>query len=222
MVKVRDISLATNPRSHLTCSVPASVGCSSAEPRRRRSSRRWAPSAVISPSPWRSSRPSRRKTRGSPPSSRYQGLPLHLADYLFIYLESAEKKSRRWNEPNGHGALSKEIPLLRIKASGCIYLCPLFSPERGKKKKKLLPGDHLTYFVCLPFRKRRVTDCVVDCSSKILFPWRCCGSPNTPCCSRTSQSTQVPHWVPRHLGGEQSVPLFYAHAATSHGSRRDV
>lgn len=38
------------------------------------------------------------------------------------------------------------------------------------KEKELLLGDHLTYFVRLPFRKRRVTDSVADCSSKILFP----------------------------------------------------
>lgn len=62
-----------------------------------------------------------------------------------------------------------------------------------RRRTKALPGRHLhrlTRF--LPSRKRRVTGCVADCSSKTLFPSRCYGSPNIPCCWRTSLSTQVP------------------------------
>lgn len=101
------------------------------------------------------------------------------------------------------GPFQRKLHFLESKPAATFSLCSQHRshPERGRKKKKeLLPGDHLTYFTRLPFRKRRVTDCVADCSSKILFPSRCCGSPNTPCCSRTSQSTQVPYRMPRHVG----------------------
>lgn len=153
------------------------------------------------------------------------GFASHLAECLFVCLfvwESARKKSLKVDRApfEGNHTSSNTFSL----CSHNTVRTPKGKKRKKKKKRKLLPGDHLTYFIRLPFRKRRVTDCVADCSSKILFPSRCCGSPNTPCCSRTSQSTQVPYRTYRVCVSVRVwgaiCSAFYVHAATSHGSRR--
>lgn len=74
--QIPDISIATTPDPDWLISVSVLSclglgGYSSATERRRRSRRRWGRSAAISRLLLRSSRPSRRKTRGSLRSSRY-------------------------------------------------------------------------------------------------------------------------------------------------------
>lgn len=143
------------------------------------------------------------------PRPPFTSCRLFILFFLIFILKVLRRSHKDGMSQMAMGPFQRKFHFLESKPPAAFTFAHTpFTPERGKKKKKQLPGDHLTYFARLPFRKRRVTDCVADCSSKILFPWRCCGSPNTPCCSRTSQSTQVPHWMPRHLGGEQSVPLF--------------
>lgn len=140
---------------------------------------------------------------------RLRFTPLQSTFFPFFFLGGGEKWSEKdtktdgakwpWAPFKGNYTFLESKPV----AAFCLCLQHCSHPEREKEeegKKELLPGDHLTYFIRSPFRKRRATDCVADCSSKILFPSRCCGSPNTPCCSRTSQSTQVPNRMPGHVG----------------------
>lgn len=80
--------------------------------RRRRSSRRWAHSAVTSLLLWSSSRPSRRKTRGLLPSSRYLHRASHIAENCY-WMKVTFSENYRMNAVN--------VSYWRVKRAKCPF-----------------------------------------------------------------------------------------------------
>lgn len=138
-----------------------SGGCSSAAQRKRRSSRRWGRSAATSLLLWRSSRPSRRKTRASPPSSRYRLLDhtqLYLAHFTAYSQESKEQRVCVFLVLEVKCSLSRRLAP-HSQEFTLIQLCTY----------AVSPALNLYFLSLLLSRKHRVTDSVAGCSLRTSF-----------------------------------------------------